>query len=823
MKYNNSFAPGEDKIPLVERIVFSNRPLVLMIFALLTVYFGFHVMQLRPVASFERMIPVYHEYIQAYFKHKDKLQGLSNAVRIVVETTDDNVFNKEYIETLREVHDATFFLRGVDRKSMLSLWASAVRYTEVTEEGFTGDTVMPNDFDGSEESLRQLKKNILTAGLVGSMVANDFKSTSLIVPLVEYDTEADKPLDYHEFSQTLEEKIRDKFQNDKIKIHIIGFAKLVGDLIDGAILVGFFFFAAFVILLALLWVNSRCWRSTLSRAASSIIAVVLQMGILHALGFGLNPYSMLVPFLMFALGVSHGIQMFNAVVHELMSGRDKVTAVRRAYRAVYLPGLSALFTDGVGFALLFIIAIGVIQDIAVGATIGVAVVALCDLCLLPILMSYTGVSSKAVQKLEKIEEEESSLLWSKIASVTKRPYATAVLAATAVLFAGASYVRMDLKVGDLDPGAPELRPDSRYNTDNAYIIDNYSTSSDLFVVMVESPNDMCTDYRTLVEIDRLEWQLRNTPGVQSTQSIANFTKNFHAGMSEGSLKWKTLSRSDQFLGYTATRANPEWSTIECDFSPIKVYLTDHKAETLDRVVAVVEEFNKTVDLEGVNFLLAAGNAGIEAATNHEVEKAHLLTTWVVYLTVIIVCIATFRSVKAAICIVVPLYITSVLCEALMTKMGIGIKVATLPVIAVGVGIGIDYGIYIYSKMKEWLDKGYDVHRAYIETLKTTGRAVAFTGVTLGVGVATWTFSPIKFQADMGLLLTFMFVWNMVGALLVLPALAFFLFKPANIKTSTDEYSANENGPRSVSIPESVVSVSERESSQNQALLKAKVS
>ena len=786
MKYNNTLTPTVDKVPLIERIVFGNRPLVLIIFALLTVYFGYHVMQMRPVASFERMIPVYHEYIQASQKHSDKLKGLSNTVRIVVETTDEDIFSKEYMETLRDIHDATFFLKGVDRQNMLSLWASAVRYKEVTEEGFAGDTVMPTGFDGSEESLEKLKKNIHTAGLVGSMVANDFKSTTLIVPLVEYDAQANKPLDYHEFSLQLEEQIRDKFQNDKIKIHITGFAKLVGDLIDGAILVGFFFLLAFTILLGLLWLNSRCWRSTLSRAISSVIAVVLQMGILHALGFGLNPYSMLVPFLMFALGVSHGIQMFNAVVHELMAGRDKLTAVRRAYRQVYLPGLSALFTDGVGFALLFIIAIGVIQDIAVGATIGVAVVALCDLCLLPILMSYTGVSRRAVQKLEQIEEEETNVLWGKIAQVTKRPYAIAVLAATAMLFAGASYVRMDLKVGDLDPGAPELRPDSRYNIDNTYIINHYSTSSDLFVIMVESPQDQCTDYRTLAEIDRLEWQLRNTPGVQSTDSIAEFTKNFHAGMSEGSLKWKTLSRSDQFLGYTATRAKPEWTTIECNFSPIKVYLTDHKAETLDRIIGVVEAFNKTVGLEGVKFLLAAGNAGVEAATNHEVEHAHLLTTWVVYITVILVCIATFRSIRAAICIVVPLYITSVLCEALMTKMGIGIKVATLPVIAVGVGIGIDYGIYIYSKMREWLEKGYDVHRAYIETLKTTGRAVAFTGVTLGVGVATWTFSPIKFQADMGLLLTFMFVWNMVGALLVLPALAFFLIKPEAMEILADK-------------------------------------
>ncbi|SDP77321.1 MMPL family transporter, partial [Desulforhopalus singaporensis] len=213
--------------------------------------------------------------------------------------------------------------------------------------------------------------------------------------------------------------------------------------------------------------------------------------------------------------------------------------------------------------------------------------------------------------------------------------------------------------------------------------------------------------------------------------------------------------------------------------------------TLKTVVAVVEKFAREVNTDDVRFLLAAGNSGIEAATNIEVERAHKLITLVVYAVVVLVCLLTFRSWRAAVCIVLPLYITSVLCEALMTWLGIGIKVATLPVIAVGVGIGIDYGIYIYNKLKYYLDRGWNIHDAYGEALKTTGRAVGFTGLTLGIGVATWVFSPIKFQADMGILLTFMFVWNMVGALLVMPALALFLCKPADIESVEEKGSRSE--------------------------------
>jgi hypothetical protein len=130
---------------------------------------------------------------------------------------------------------------------------------------------------------------------------------------------------------------------------------------------------------------------------------------------------------------------------------------------------------------------------------------------------------------------------------------------------------------------------------------------------------------------------------------------------------------------------------------------------------------------------------------------------------------------------VPLYITSVLCEGIMAKLGLGVKVATLPVIALGIGIGVDYGIYIYNKLEYFLARGLNLKDAYFETLKTTGVAVALTGVMLALGVSTWIFSDIKFQADMGLLLTFMFLWNMFGAVVMIPALSALLVKNKHAK------------------------------------------
>ncbi|MNP12104.1 Membrane protein YdfJ [compost metagenome] len=219
---------------------------------------------------------------------------------------------------------------------------------------------------------------------------------------------------------------------------------------------------------------------------------------------------------------------------------------------------------------------------------------------------------------------------------------------------------------------------------------------------------------------------------------------------------------------------------DCSLAPVLVYLNDHKAETLDRAVKAVKEFAQENNKDGLEFLLAAGNAGIEAATNEVIKSAELTILILVYICVAAMCMITFRSVAATLCIVLPLVLTSVLGNALMAFMGIGVKVATLPVVALGVGIGVDYGIYIYSRLESFLRAGMPLQEAYYQTLKSTGKAVLFTGLCLAIGVATWIFSAIKFQADMGLMLTFMLLWNMFGALWLLPALARFLIKPEKL-------------------------------------------
>ena len=778
---NQDILPGSDQAylddaPFMERLLFSKRPIFLTLFILITLFLGYQVMQMKPEASFMRMIPTYHPYIKNYLANQIDLKGLGNSVRICVETTEGNIFTEEYLDVLKKMTDEVFYVPGVNRGGLKSLWTPITRWQEVTEQGFDGGEVVPPNYDGSQDSLDQVRLNVLRSGEIGTIVANDFRSSIILAPLEDIDPTTGKPLDYREFATRIE-AIRDQFQSDTIKIHITGFAKIVGDLIDGSTRVGLFFLIAFGILLFILWFNSRCVKSTAMRAISSVAAVIWQLGIMRLFGYGMNPYSMLVPFLMFALGVSHGIQMFNAQAREMLAGADKLKAARLAYRQNYIPGLAALFTDCIGFSLLLTIRIGVIQDIAVGATIGVVVVAITDLMFLPILMSYSGISPKTIELVGKRSAGTNHPLWIFLSKFAERKFATIAVLVAVVGLVGGIYVRKDLKIGDLDPGAPELRRDSRYNLDNAYMNAHYSTSSDVFVVMIETPPAQNSDYSVVVATQLLKKKLLEVKGVQNVATHVDYIKKFNSAFMEGNLKWVAIPRSKVALEHLTTKIPPNFMPLLAKITPIMIFLDDHKAETLERVVATVEEFASEYNTDDMKFLLAAGNAGIEAATNIEVERSLWILTILVYAAVFITCLITYRSFKAAICVVAPLTITSVLCEAVMTITGIGIKVATLPVIAVGVGIGVDYGIYIYNKLVYYRnEKGHKLKTAYYRTLNTTGRAVSFTGITLSIGVATWAFSPIKFQADMGFLLTFMFLWNMVGAMVLLPSLVHFLIK-----------------------------------------------
>ena len=779
----NSHSPSALE-QIIENFVFKHRALMMIIIVSCIALLTIQALKVKPEASFTKMIPGSHSYVTNFLTYQKELADLGNVIRIVVEnnnTSDDNqsdnqnsdIFNVEFQQTLKEVTDEVFYIPGVNRDGLKSLWTPNVRWQEVTEEGFVGGAVIPDGYDGSTEMIERVKSNVFKSGQIGVLVANNFQSAIIIAPLQDINPETGLPLDYRALSSVLEEKIRDKYSSENVTIRIVGFAKVVGDLIDGALQVVAFFGLAVLITFVLLWLYSRCLRSTISVLVFSIFAVFCQLGILNLLGFGINPYSMLVPFLVFAIGVSHGVQIINSIIHHSVTGASNIDSAKLAFRSLYIAGITALVSDAIGFTTLMIIDIAVIRELAIAASIGVAIIIVTNLIALPILMSYIGVSPAGLKYAQQ-SAHKTGIVEGLFKNFAKPPLAIIALVVGVGCLILGLYFSQSMKIGDLDAGAPELRPDSRYNLDNAYIVDNYSTSTDLFVIMVKTDVEQCAQYQTLVWVDQFQWQLRNVAGVQAVKSVADVSKFGLFGMNEGSLKWYGLNRNQLMTNASLSKTPQGLMNKDCSMVPVLIFLNDHKAQTLDNVVQAVEKFNAENQIEGIEFLMAAGNAGIESATNMVIEEAETEMLLWVYSIVIIICLITFRSGRIVICIITPLILTSIMSQGLMGILGIGVKVATLPVIALGVGIGVDYGIYIFSKVKEALGQGKSLYMTYRYALNQTGKAVAFTGITLAIGVATWVFSPIKFQADMGILLTFMFIFNMLGALTLIPAIAWLL-------------------------------------------------
>ena len=768
---------------LVERLLFGHRIAIVVFCVIATIALGLQLGRLQLTASFDRMLPTGHPYVASMREHAGLLAGSGNVLTIAVATERDSIFYPEYVETLRKINDEIYLYPGVDRAYVKSIFMAAVRWIAVTEEGLEGGPVMPSGFDGSTDKMAELRRNIERSGQIGQLVAADYKSSVISLPLLNVDPDTGVALDYSALNKRLE-AMRAEFERDDIHIHITGFAKVSGDLLDGLRQIMAFFAVAILICTAMLYWYTRCIRSTLLVVLCSLIAVLWLLGLLPVLGYSLNPYSVLVPFLVFSIGMSHGAQKMNGIMQDIGRGADKLTAARMTFRRLFLAGLTALLADAVGFAVLMIIGIPVIQDLAVTASLGVAILIFTNLVLLPVLLSYTGVSITAAQRSLTAEDAELSdgahrkhPFWHFLDQFTEHRWAVLAVVVAAALGVGGFLVSLHLKIGDLDPGAPELRADSRYNRDNAYIISRYAASSDVFVVMIPTPLGRCSEYATLLKVGELESQLRALPGVESTVSFVGTAKNGLVGFAEGNPKWYELSRDQASINSVTQYAPRETLDAQCRFLTVQTYLTDHKADTLNAVSAVVDRFGEQFDGESARFLGAAGNAGIESAVNSVVKSANQQMLLMVYAAVVVLAGITFRSWRAVICAVLPLALTSVLCEALMVGLGIGVKVATLPVVALGVGIGVDYAIYVLTVVLANLRAGRSLSDAYYRALLFTGKVVVLTGATLGIAVATWAFSPIKFQADMGILLAFMFIGNMIGALILLPALGYFLLRP----------------------------------------------
>jgi predicted RND superfamily exporter protein len=783
-----------DFVRKLEHYVFDFRVPVLVAFLLVTLVFGwFAVTGLKIDTRFTKQLPLSHEYMQTYLQHQEEFGGANRVLIAVIAKqgpADGKMFTAEFLNALKLATDEVFFIPGVDRARVQSLWTPNTRYTEVVEGGIEAGDVIPSGFQPTPEGLAQVRENILKAGIVGRLVANDFSGAIVSAQLLEQDPETGKPVDLIAIGEALE-KVRAKIQAGDaaagvppgaVDVHVIGFAKVMSDIKSGAMAVAIFAIATVLLTLLFVFLYIQSWRIAVVPVFCSIVAVIWMLGLLVLLGYGVDPLGILVPFIIFAIGVSHGVQKISAVGDAALEGANSEEAARRTFRQLFVPAIVALLADLVGFVTILAIPVQVIREMAITASLGIGVVILTDLILLPILVSYARFDQKYSARIRVRAfqfEAKVAPVWESISRIATKPAATIAIVIAVLLALVGFWKGRETPIGDTTAGVPELRPQSVYNRDTDVITDKFSIGTDILTVIVETPANGCVNYDVMRRIDEFAWHMANVEGVRDVVSLPGISKVVSAGWSEGNLKWRNLPRNEQALvqaqGYIDTSTG--LLNKDCSVMPVTLFLADHRAETIERVVAAAKGFRSANPSDEVKFRLATGNVGVMAAQNEEVKAKELPILAYLFIAIAVMCLITFRSLMGTLVVMIPLALVSILVYAVMALVGIGLKISTLPMVALGAGIGVDYGIYLFSRMQSYLRQGVSVQESYVRTLRVTGTSITVTGITLAVGVATWVFSPLKFQADIGLMLTFMFLVNMLAAILLIPALAAWMVKP----------------------------------------------
>ncbi len=765
-----------DKIlKVVEPLVYGQRMVGLAVLAVLTVFFAWQASQTRVDAGFDKSIPLEHPYMKTLKNYQADFGG-GNTVLVALIQESGDIYNESFLSALKNVTDEVFFLPGVDRSRVSSLFTPDVRFTEVVEGGFAGGNVIPAEYAPTQEMFDLVRGNVGKAGVIGRYVTEQQHGAMVFAELLETDPVTGEKLDYRVVAKNLE-KIRQQFETDGLKIHIVGFAKVIGDVTDAAAEVVIFFGIALLMTAVLLWVYTGSFKLSMVVLVCSLVAVIWEFGMLTTAGFGLDPFAILIPFLVLSVSTSHGVQYVNSWVGEVDQGKDPFNASLETFRRLAIPGTTALITDVAGFATIYLIPIDIIREMSINAAFGMVAIIITNKVLAPIWLTYIEMKDMDAFREKQLRREHmGDGLWRFIAKITRPTPAAITLVLCGLLLGWSQYQYQFLLHGDAQEGVPELRPESRYNQDSKAIVENFTIGVDILKVIAEAPAESCIRNDIMENVDRFAWRMDNTAGVNSTISLPQVAKMVNGQFNEGTPKFQVLPRN-QFVMVQAITPIPTSSGLlnpNCSAMAVMIFTEDHRAETIEHIVAEVKRFNAEDGHPEINYALATGNVGVMAATNEVITEQEIQVVMWVYLVILVFMWLSFRTVCGVLCVVLPLSLVSSLAYAVMAVGGIGLKVATLPVVALAVGIGVDYGIYIYSTLLDGLGNGKTLEEAFYETLHKTGKAVIFTGIALGGSVSTWLLSDLQFQADMGVLLVFMFTANMVGAILVMPALARFM-------------------------------------------------
>lgn len=778
----------------------ARRTIVLIGVVLATLVFAAFALQLDLVTRFDEQLPQNHEFIQTHNQYATEVGG-ANTLQIMVEVKEGTIFTRETLGKVFEMTKRLDTISGINHDLINSLAHRTNRRIQLKGGGLTEVEPIMERAPQNENDVRRVREIVYTTpNLYGVLVSLDEKATLLQATFIE------GRIDHRRLFDEVMGAIVEPFSDDNTTIHVAGHPALYGWVYYYAKQVYVIFLATTILMWLCLYLYFHDIRGALRPTITGVVSAIWGLGFIKMIGFSLDPLTLVIPFFITARAVSHSVQMHERYYEEYKKAAwQKEPAIVAAFAKLFVPTLSGILTDALGVLVILFVPIVLLQKLAISAAVWILAITISELLLNPIVYYY--LREPDVRIVVKREEGAFKRIVGSLASGLLSPAGKALTLATWIgLMGGSVYFWQNLVIGDPSAISPLLYRDSPYNTAHARIQETFGGVETL-MVMVERklPSDddgseaglsamqilqkrdsqpSLINPEVLPWIEKFQRHLERDPAVGASFSFVDI---LGAVNGTGDPKWNILPRTRSRIlmaisGYFFGVSHSESARIidyQFRHAPVHFYLTDHKGDTVRRVIKRAREYIAANPLETAQFRLAGGPIGVLAAANEELLTNDILVNMLGFGTIFLILVVTYRSLLAGVYMILPLLVANAIINAYMGARDIGINIHTLPVVTVGVGFGIDYALYIVSRIIEEQQPGHSLDTAIFQALVTSGKAVAFTALTMILGTLFWTISSLRFSGEMGLLLALWMGVSFLATMTLLPVLV-ALCKPGFI-------------------------------------------
>lgn len=753
------------------------RVLVVSVLTILTLIFAFFAVKMEVRTVFSDMLPQSHMYVKTHEKYKDTFGG-SNMVSIMLEVEEGDIFRLDVLNKVQQITRELQQVDGVNQFQIISLASKKLKEVKASTYGIETRPLMWPELPETAAELGVLREKVMSNELVyGSYVSTDLKSTLITVDFI------DRLVNYETVFEQIRKILDDAKAVDGVDISVIGEPILYGWVryyLPETMTISMLTITA---LIAVLFLLARTWRGTLLPLLAGVVSSIWAMGIGSLLGFNFEPLIVVVAFLISARSISHSVQLVTRFEDLVADSQLKIKdAARTSMAELFRPGMLGVIADAGAMLVVVLTPIPLLQKVAIIGTIWVLTITVAAVVLTPVLLSWVKHTDRYAHKID-VGGVLHKLLDLCVVVVASRAR-NLVLIFAAIVFVVAGYYSFDLEVGDAQAGSPILWSDSEYNRDSAKINQKFSGADRMFVVLDGDGRDAMKEPEVLNSMLKFQRFMETQPEIGGSLSIANILGTVKGILHEGNPRYRELG-SDKlengelmylYVAGTEPGDLDRFSDAQYEDGAITLLFRDHKGSTIRTAIARIKEFVADNPLTHASYRLAGGLVGVLGAVNEILLAGQIEAIALALFVVVICCTVVYRSSVAGMFFMVPILLSNVITFAYMAVNDIGMNINTVPVVALGIGLGVDYAFYIIDGVKEEFAKHRDVLKAITKSLHSAGRGVLVTGSTLIVSVLLWTSSSLRFQAEMGLLISLWLFVSVISALFIMPAMA-YVFRP----------------------------------------------